>query len=443
MGNVLCLMLLAAFCSNTPDPTFPVRLAGDWRIEIGPGTAGRAILAKATTFNITPPHLITVRGEHHASLPVYNPNAGGWARGAKPRGIQTEECTSPGKLYPETLRVKAGQEDNAMVFTEGKDYLLEPSWGSFGRIEGGAIGEGREVYIDYDYEADRLDTIAINAAGEARLFEGTPALGVVLPAKEEEGFSPVARVYVPGRITKLTEDNLYPVYFDAPDETGHAPSTAEEFLPQTVAKLRLGEPLTLVTFGDSVTCGGGVGSDQTQWWQGQLLARLKDRYPASQVTWKNAGWGGASSKSYMASPRGSEHDYIRDVLEPEPDLVIIEFVNDAGLDEQGVADHYGKILDNLRGVGAEVILMTPHLVRPDFLGLSTTKVKEDPRAYVRGLKAFGKANHVAVADASTLYCDLWRRGLPYMTLMANSINHPDARGHALFADALMALFPEK
>jgi hypothetical protein len=35
---------------------------------------------------------------------------------------------------------------------------------------------------------------------------------------------------------------------------------------------------------------------------------------------------------------------------------------------------------------------------------------------------------------------LWRQGIPYNALMLNAINHPDARGMRLFADALMALF---
>jgi hypothetical protein len=32
--------------------------------------------------------------------------------------------------------------------------------------------------------------------------------------------------------------------------------------------------------------------------------------------------------------------------------------------------------------------------------------------------------------------------VPYSTLLVNAINHPDERGMALFADALMALFQD-
>lgn len=440
MLTALSLTLLTCLCAVAEVPVFPIQVVGDWRVELGAATVKEVTLSEPVVFDITPPQRVSVKDEQHASLPLYNPDAGGWARGAKPRGIQTIECTTPGRLYPESLRVKAARGDAAPVFTEGKDYQLEPNWGSFGRVEGGRIDEGQEIFIDYAYEVDRLDTIAVNTSGTARLFEGVPSLGVVLPAPAPEGWVPVARVWVPGRSAALTDDNLYPLYFDEQSQTAGTPPVAERLLPKSLAKLRSGEPLTLVTFGDSVSCGGGVDQDPTQWWQVQFTTRLKVRFPASQVIWKNAGWGGASSASYMKSPRGSAHDYVRDVLEPKPDLVVIEFVNDAYLDEAGVSEHYGKILADLRGVGAEVILMTPHLVRPDWMGLSTTKVKEDPRAYVRGLKAFGEANNVAVADASALYCNLWRQGLPYMTLMANSINHPDARGHKLFADALMALF---
>jgi lysophospholipase L1-like esterase len=145
----------------------------------------------------------------------------------------------------------------------------------------------------------------------------------------------------------------------------------------------------------------------------------------------------------MAQPRGSEKDFVRDVIEPHPDLVTIEFVNDAWLKDQALVDHYNEIMKRLSEANPEVILIAPHLVRPDWMGLNTYKFDEDPRPYVKGLKAYAQAHDLALADVSTLWCRLWRQGLPYMTLEANSINHPDARGHQLFADALMALFPGK
>jgi hypothetical protein len=68
-------------------------------------------------------------------------------------------------------------------------------------------------------------------------------------------------------------------------------------------------------------------------------------------------------------------------------------------------------------------------------------VDDDPRPYVAGLRQFTAVNQVALADASRRYGRLWRQGILYSTLMLNSINHPDARGMAIFADALMESFP--
>jgi hypothetical protein len=122
--------------------------------------------------------------------------------------------------------------------------------------------------------------------------------------------------------------------------------------------------------------------------------------------------------------------------------VISEFVNDASLDPTGVESIYGKILNDLQGAGTEWIILTPHYVRPDWMGLgSQREVDNDPRPYVAGLRAFGAAHNVAIADGSLRYGRLWRQGIPYSVLMVNSINHPDARGMKLFADALMQLFP--
>jgi hypothetical protein len=71
---------------------------------------------------------------------------------------------------------------------------------------------------------------------------------------------------------------------------------------------------------------------------------------------------------------------------------------------------------------------------------SEREIDDDPRPYVAGLRQFAAKHDVALADASLRYGRLWRQGTPYLTLLVNSINHPDERGMRIFADALMALF---
>ena len=153
-------------------------------------------------------------------------------------------------------------------------------------------------------------------------------------------------------------------------------------------------------------------------------------------------WGGRNTGSYLGEPPGSDHNYREKVLGAKPDFVVSEFVNDAGLSPAQVEERYTRLLADFQGIGAEWIVLTPHYVRPDWMGLNRERdIDNDPRPYVAGLRAFTTRHHVALADAALRYGRLWRQGLPYTTVMLNSINHPDARGMKLFADALMELFP--
>ncbi|MDA0711275.1 MAG: SGNH/GDSL hydrolase family protein [bacterium] len=125
----------------------------------------------------------------------------------------------------------------------------------------------------------------------------------------------------------------------------------------------------------------------------------------------------------------------------DADLIISEFVNDSGLTAEQVDESYGRFLSDFQTAGAEWIILTPHYVRPDWMGLTTQKdVDEDPRPYVQALRVFAEREGVALADASLRWGRLYRQGIPYATLFLNAINHPDARGMSIFVDSLMALF---
>ena len=126
----------------------------------------------------------------------------------------------------------------------------------------------------------------------------------------------------------------------------------------------------------------------------------------------------------------------------KPDLIVSEFVNDAGLKPAQVEERYSRFLTDFQQIGAEWIILTPHYTRPDWMGLTRQReIDNDPRPYVAGLREFALKHKIALADASLRWGRLWRQGIPYQTLLSNAINHPDARGMQLFADSLLELLP--
>ena len=298
------------------------------------------------------------------------------------------------------------------------------------------------VNIDYSYGPARLDSIFINGAGQVRLALGNPGLGVDFPPEGNADEYRIGTVWNPGNLEVLIEENLFPIEIGTSPEADSS-DMAERLLPKTLAKLRNGEAVTIVAWGDSVSNGGGVGGNTDAWYQNVFHKRLQARFPKADITLHTAAWPGRGSRNYLESPAGSQYDFERDVIERKPDLVTLEWVNDAYLKDDVLMAHYTMILERLQGGGAEALLLTPHLVRPDWMGVSTLKFDEDPRPYVQGLYRFSKEKNVALADGAQRWCNLWRQGIPYTSLLANAINHPDARGHALLADALLAVFPER
>jgi lysophospholipase L1-like esterase len=443
--SLFLLLALAPTAATHPSNGIPARITDSWKVEVGPGKvilAGREIVLKeAVSLNVPAQSTIEIRNEKHDSLPVFNPNAGGWTKGAKLKDLITVECTATGLLLPESVQIK-GTEDGKVTYRQGTDFEMDGFWATVGRVETGPLKEGQPVWIDYDYVPCRLDSVVVDSAGQVKYVEGKPGTALVHPPNLSPGEKAILNIWLEGKTEGLTDNNLFPIEEVAKPAAG-GEAQAEKLLPKTLAKLRSGGEVTIVAWGDSVTEGGGVETTPDLRYQNQFAKRLGERFPKAKVHLLNAGWGGRGSRDYLEAPRGGAKDFIRDVIDPKPDIVTIEFVNDAYLNEELTQVHYKKILDLLEGNGSEVILMTPHLVRPDWMQVSNMKFDEDPRPYVHGLHRFAKENGVALADASSLWCALWRQGIPYLTLEANSINHPDARGHQIFADALMGVFPEK
>ena len=434
-----CLGCLAVGAADPPT----LKITGDWQLEVtAAGVANDAKPVKAV-LDVPPPALVTVTDEQCDRWPLFNPKAGGWSKGSKLRRIVAQECTTPHLLVPESLQLRAARAPDSEKFVLGKDYDADLSWGTVGRLAGGRIQEKQLIFLSYQCAQLRLDSVVLTRDGKIVLRAGEPRSAAPQPPVLENGERCLANLWLPGRVAKLGPENLFPVLESVyPEPPKPTPSPAEKLVPLAFKKLRDGQPLRILAWGDSVTDGGFVPDVKRDRWQAQFVAQLQARFPQAKIELVTEAWGGRNTASYLAEPPGSAHNYQEKVLAAKPDLIVSEFVNDAGLTPAQVEQRYGKLLADFKAIGAEWIILTPHYVRPDWMGLKQERdIDDDPRPYVKGLREFAARHDIALADAALRYGRLWRRGIPYSSLMLNSINHPDPRGMKIFADALLQLFP--
>ncbi len=398
------------------------------------------ILPAGQRVELDPPEVREVNRAIYGAFPTYVPDAwGGWQKGACLRELRAQECSCRGALDPASLRVES---DDGRLLEYKKDFDGDFDWGSFGRLPEGSLREGETVLISYRYSPQRIDSVMRRRDGSFVVRKGEVDMATPLPPEPGDGEVCVGNVHFSGNPPRLTGDMLYPVLeqeYPESDLTG----SAAALLPETLRKLRSGDLLRILAFGDSVTNGGFLTYDD-QRWQSRFVAELKERFPQARIELLTVSWGGRNSESFLTAPAGSAFHYDEKVQGAKPDLVVMEFVNDAGLQPEQWEANYSRFLKDFQSIGAEWLILTPHYIRPDWMGLDGQReIDEDPRAYVKFLRRFTKENGVALADASLRYGRLWRQGIPYNTLMLNCINHPDHRGISIFVRSLMALFPER
>lgn len=433
---VLLVLLVTQSVYSQPVSGVTLTLTGDWQVEIVT-PQGRTVL------DVPLATIVTVESERFDRLPPFDAKASGWRKGARLHGVIAQECTVKGLLDPASLQLRAAAAADSPRFELGKDFAADLDWGTFGRLPGGKIGENQPVIASYRHGLSRIDSIVRSQQGKIKLRQGTPHPAAPLPASLHEGDTRLTNIFVAGRIARLSSVHLFPILETAYPEPVHSTALADERLPKTMKKLRNGGSLRVLAWGDSVTDGGFLPNRDRDRWQAQFVARLAERYPKAKIELVTEAWGGRSTASYLAEPPGSVHNYQEKVLGAKPDLIVSEFVNDSGLNAKLVEERYGRLLADFRKIGAEWIILTPHYVRGDWMGLASEReIDRDPRPYVEGLRQFAVKHRVALADASLRWGRLWRQGIPYSTLLLNAINHPDARGMKLFGDALMVLLSD-
>ena len=399
-------------------------------ITVAPGKCrvdrGTATVAKPVTRQLDPVTVHQVRNER-TRLGADKPQ--GWARGTPLKQCIGAGVPLPGRLVPGSVVAKPTPDGKPYVL--GKDYLLDETWAMLGRVEGGAIGPRKLVCVDYAYSLARLDTVQVSPTGEVSVRKGIELKTCPHPAGALGGCLALANVFVDYNATRLTTRDIFPIGAPLPPPTHAELATKASRVPKARKTLAEGGKLRIGFWGDSVTCGGDASRHEHRFPDGFVLA-LRQRHPKATIEFFNAGIGGSSTNGRLPN-------LDKDVIQKKPDLVIIEFVNDMGLSPKAMRDHYYKAIDQVRAIGGEVILVTPHFTMPSMMGFEDVW-GTDKRAACQALRDIAEQKQVGLADAARVWQHLATIGLPYTTLLFNGINHPDDRGHRIFIDQLLTFF---
>ena len=410
-------------------PKYTFKALPNWKLEIRDDKGLRRIL-KAEQ-----PKPLKVTGEKHEKIPFYAEKK--WLAGTKLDKLVAMECSISYSLLPETVKLKL---EDGTVLIPGVDYMVDPVWGAFGRLHDSDIGEETAVYADYSYFPPRIDTV-FRKGDSFIIRKGSPNGSTPLLPEKQAGEIPICNLFFDRMHKHFSDDQLFPVLekYKAEDHS----QDVERQLARTLKKLRAGKKVKILFWGDSVTACKFIPEERFRW-PVQVVKELRKRFPKAEIEYVNLGWGGKAVNTFQCEPPGSPYNYEEKVVNSGADLVFLEFVNDAYLTMKPEFDRiYNRVRDDFRAKKMDLIVILPHLVRPDWMGLTSQKnIEEDPRPYIRFLREFVEENDYACADVSGRFLHLWKEGFPYNALMLNGINHPDRRGIKLFTETVLDLLPK-
>ncbi len=407
-----------------------------WTLEAG-GTAesGHELYFRV---EITPVQALKVEREEHDQVPVFQEQK--WRSGVRFKQLEAWECSLSYALLPDSVVI---EDADGVRFQNGLDYYFDAVWGAWGRTPDSRIGGEDTVYVSYEYQPYRLDSVVVDKSGQCYRKQGIINGSTPLPPELDEGETLIGNILFDRNRQRLSDDMLFP-FIENCSAAQQDSGLIEKTLEKTLSKLRAGEPIKILAWGDSVTACNFI-KDESQRWINIFVEGLRKRFPQSEITLVNLGWPGKAINTFQCEPSGSQYNYEEQVLESGADLVTLEFVNDAYLTMTAEFDRiYNRVAADFKRKKMEPIIILPHPVRPDWMGLDSQKnIEEDPRPYVQYLRKWAVENNFAIADVSARFLSLWKEGIPYNSLMLNNINHPDARGIWLYADTLLKLFPEQ
>ena len=362
-----------------------------------------------------------------------------WGGGTRLAHVQSDGpgkgLPTPHALEPASVVVRQGPR----TLQPGIDFVVNGIYGTLSPGSAPSFDLKQPVQVDYRVGARRLDSVVRTATGKVELREGKPGLVLAPQPDLEPGEMRLGNYFLDYFIPPQAAD-----YFPVTEAAAQAPTqTKARGLDGLIAKLQSGGPVKVVCWGDSVTAGSGTSGPDGHY-TAVFEKGLRQLFPKALLTLQVIAVGGSQSRQWMHPdlyPHATQPAACRfeRIVEAKPDLVTIEFLNDAWMNPAEVQKHYGEILSRLKELNTTVIVITPNFTMPEMMNATDLRTPET-RPYVKGLLAFAAAQNLAVADASSRWAHLWKEGVPYTTMLQNGINHPDDAGQRFFAEELLKLF---
>jgi len=367
----------------------------------------------------------------------------------------------PDAMPPESLKLYRMVNGRRSALRADRDYRLDnPSFGGIKFLKPEKFAAD-DVFMDYQVRYQRVDCLAADDAGTVRLFCGKESLVCARIPLLPAGWNAICRIYS-HRCAELGEDDLLPVserrygrllnyemkqdaearmpddWFGAaqpehPDAiqlytrqldyraaAAYAPAAAEALR----RRLREQKQFTLVYFGDSVTMGGDVPNDLR--FPRRLNGWLQKQYPQIRFNCPNSSIGGTNSTC------GRER-FAADVLAYHPDAVTVMFpLNDHWMADADWLTNHRYFVDGLRKINAIPIFMTSNAM--------TRSWSKNFDHTIDRIRTFCADEKIILIDVYRLWTLMKDYGIPYETLLANGINHPDSVATGMFFEALKRLF---
>jgi len=197
-------------------------------------------------------------------------------------------------------------------------------------------------------------------------------------------------------------------------------------LERVKEKLKSGENVNFVAFGDSITEGYGV----SEGWPEKLVKELKKKYPEAKVTLYNKGRSGDTVEDGL-------YRLESDVISLSPDIVTINFgINDAfsNVNLAEFEKNISEMIENIKSAcSCDILVITSEVLEDE-------EADKIVRKYYDKLQKVSKDKQVAFIDVHRLWHQKLREGLDLSSLLISGLDHPNEEGYKIFAKAIADIF---